>query len=458
MAEERDNRSAPDSGTDPEADATADGVVSAEAASSATEGEGEGESERERAAQPSAAGEDEGERAAQPEDEEGERAARSPSEVEDEAEAGPADADAGRPIGRDEIDPELIALPRPRLRIGPLLALSVVVLSGYLMLRLVPDLRYSRQGPEPREVATAALLGGEVAAESYARVTAVPDRAFAIRVATNQAALGLRLVPAQGTGDRLWLLVDGNVWTSDIRYDEVYAGRLRQLADLPFADAVRVHVAGRAPVPRFVTAEQVRAALTAGADTLEDPAGDTVAVAADTPVSVYRTVAERVHIEVVPTERHPDPAAWTEALAALGLVAADARPRSDTVGAWVYTADAPAGLASVQAALEDAKLFAAQVVPVEAVYEANWGGLAGGGDALRVDGQRVPWAEVAWVSVTVPRTLPDHAWVLITAETPADYWYVLPLFALLALAALLFAWAVVRAGAAMAASAPARPS
>lgn len=357
------------------------------------------------------------------------------------------DADAGRPIPRDEIDPELIGLPRLRGRIGPLLALSMVVFSTYLLLRLTGDLVFSRQAPEPAQVASAtALLEQGDIDNRFVRVPAVPDRALATRVQASRANQGSRLLPVQGTSDRLWLMIDGSVWTAGIRYEEVYTGRVRELDDLPFAEEVRRHVAERPPAPRFVTAEAVRTALAAAAGTVSGPAGDAIAVAADTPVHVYETAPDRVRIEVVATERLPDAAAWSRALAEIGLVATGATAEALGDEAWIFTAPATGDIEAIATALRDARLVpAARVLPLEIVHETTWGQLAAREDALVVAGKAVPWGQVSWVTPMVARAVPADAWVIVTGESPEAYWYVLPLVAVLGVAALLFAWALARA-------------
>lgn len=390
-----------------------------------------------------------------------------------------ADRDHAKPrrLDPNEIDPELISLPRSRARIGPLLALSVVVFSVYIMARIAGDLAFSRQGPEPLEVPSpAALLESEDHDNGFVRVPAVPDRAAAARVTTSRASQGSRLAPVQGTDDRLWLMVDGNVWTAGIRYEEVYTGRLRLIDDLPFAEELRSHVEQRPPAPRFIAPEAARASLAAGASTVALPSGDTVTLVADTPVQVYETAADRVLIEALATERLPDKATWAAALAELGLVAPDAEPADGPMGTWVFTAriagdvahaGAPGGeagsagdsktptsviagdiadaIADIEAALLDAKLVTARVLPIESVHEATWGQLADRDGALVVAGTGVPWAHISWLSASVPRHVPAGALVLIADEQPETYWYVLPLFVTLALAALLFLWALVRA-------------
>lgn len=360
-----------------------------------------------------------------------------------------AEADAGRPIGRDEIDPELVSLPRTRARIGVLLALSMIVFSLYMLLRLVDDLAFSRQGAEPEELSPAALLAAGELDNRFVRVPAVPDRAFAVRVAASRANQGSRLTPVQGTDDKLWIMIDGSVWTAGIRYDEVYTGRVRELDELPFAAPVRRHVEERAPGPRFVTPEAARAALVAQASTVSSPAGDAIAVSASTPVRVHETAPDRVHIEVISTPRLPDAAAWAKVLSEIGLVAPDATAaagrKTESGQTWVFTAPATGDLAAIETALLDAKLVAARALPIETVHDTTWGQLAATGDALVVAGKAVPWGQISWITPIVPRAVPADAWVLVTGEAPGSYWYVLPLVALLGLSVLLFAWALSRA-------------
>lgn len=352
----------------------------------------------------------------------------------------------GRPIGPDEIDPELIALPRPRMRIGPLLSLSVVVFCIFIMLRVRPDLRFALQDQTAQEMGSvAALLGTQDLDDRFVRVPAVPDRTLAVHVAASLAKPGSRLTPVQGTDGAFWIMLDGSVWTAGIQYNEVYTGRMRRLADLPFADKLRRHVDGRPPAERFVQPAALRAALEAGAATVEAPAGDAIAVAADTPVHVYQAPGDLVRIMTIPTDGQPTAEAWTEALAAAGLVTPDAKPRAGALESWVFTTSVTGGAEAAQVRLEEAGLMAAGAEPVLVVHEASWSDLAARGQALGVASRQVPWDHIEWVSLTVPRTVPDQAWVLLTEERPQAYWYVPILFALLGLFGLLFSWALVRA-------------
>lgn len=361
--------------------------------------------------------------------------------------------DAGRPVPRDAIDPELIVLPRTRTPIGPMLSISIIAFCIFIMVRMYPDLRFSLQGESPRTFdSAAALLGSDQRADNrFVQLRAVPDRSYAVRVAASKADPGSRLAPAQGTGGNLWVLLDGSVWTAGIRYQEIYTGRLRRLRDLPFAETLRQHLAERPPAPRFVRPVAARAALAARAGTVSEPAGDRIPVAEDTPVRVYETAGDAVYIDAVASERQPTAEAWALALAELGLVppgtgdAAADRPPDMPESIWRFSATVPGGADAARARLEEAKLFSASVTPVKAEHETTWGQLAGQGDDLiLMAGKPVPWDRVDWISLSVVRTLPDDAWVLLVEEHPEAYWYVLPLFVVLGIFGSLFLWALVR--------------
>jgi hypothetical protein len=319
-----------------------------------------------------------------------------------------------------------------------------VVFCVFIMVRIYGDLRFSRHTGEPRAYASAAELLQKGSLEELVEVRAVPDRTLAVKVAHSQADDGSRLIPVQGTDGRLWIMIGGNVWTVQVLYNEVYSGRLRELADLPFAGELRAHVRARGPVPRFVTAQAARQALEAGAATVKNPAGDTFVVRADAPVTIYETVADRARVQVFATDRHPAERDWTAALAEIGLVGPDYQPEAGPNQSWIYLVEVPGGAEAALRALHAAKLFSGGAESIEKVHRATWERLATEGQTLVAGDTRLAWSNVDWIQVEVPAEVPADARVLLTQEHPDRYWHVTPLFALLGLFALLFLWALVR--------------
>ena len=347
------------------------------------------------------------------------------------------DENEGAPIPRDAIDPELVKLTRPRPKIGVITAAGLVFLSVFFLLRLNPDRRFSGKGEAPTHVTVADILGGKVAADSFVAVEAEPLVSHAIRATPSKGARGLRVVPARGTGERLWLVLSGDGWQAPTV--GAYTGRLRPLADLPFADAIRDY-AKTNPRPVFASPSAVRAGFgsgkvaAVGGETVDLKDGDRVAFELVEPstVAVVGTLNDKL----------PNAAAWTTALAGAGITPLGA-PSATQEQARFEVAGTPE---EISAKLQQAKLFAANVERVTRHYETTWGELKKSSPAgLAVKDASVPDSEVDLVGLYVARGIPGDALALLVGEQPETYWYVLPVTIALALIALIFAWALVRA-------------
>jgi hypothetical protein len=363
-----------------------------------------------------------------------------PDEIEhdgpaDDEEEDDFDSLPGRPIGPDEIDPELIKLARSRPSVGAITAVAIVAFCGFLMITLRGDLTYSRAGGSPTDTSLKSIVDGDVGDESYVRLEAMPDRTLAVRIATSDGDTGSRATPVWGSDGKVWIVVSGSTWAA-LATEGVYEGRLKSLDALPYGSALRSHVSKLAIAPRYVTANAVRAALKHGGDFVLQPDGDRIEVVADTRVDIEETRLDRTTIRVFATTRHPTADKWTEALAAAGIIAADTKAiegvDEDT---WSYDVDT--GVDEVRTKLDAAKLTAARAKPVVDRRQAVWGDLAKDG-TLSGD-------NVQWVALHVPRDIPDDAMVLLTNEQPGSYWYLLPLYGILAVFVGLFIWALVRA-------------
>jgi len=350
----------------------------------------------------------------------------------------------GRPRPKDEVDPELLVLPRTRARIGWLLALSVIVFCAYFMVRLRSDLVFSRAGDEPtrlRSIAEAASADPE----DYVAIEAVPDRAFLLRVFASDAGDGHRLAPVFGSGDHLWIMFEGSHWDARPAYDEVYRGRVKRLADLPFYGDLADHLRSMPRLPRGVKLPALRAALESHASELHDIGGDRIPLSADTPVVIAERVAGQAAVTVFRTDSQRDESAWRAALEATGLLAPGGQLVDTRKDAWTFQVAAPEGVDAVAARLVSARLFAARAEPYDRTRRTPWSRLAASADALSVGGDRVPWASIRSVAVETPRAALGDARVIVTTEAPGDYWYLIPVYLIFAAIALLFGWALVRA-------------
>lgn len=343
----------------------------------------------------------------------------------------------GAPIPKDAIDPELIKLARPRPRVGVITSAGLVFLSVFFLWRLSPDRRFSGSSEAPTQVTASDVVAGKVAADSFVSLEAEPLIAHAIRATPSKGNPGMRVVPARGTGERLWLVLGGDGW--DPPNVGAYTGRLRKLAELPFADAIREY-ARTHPRPVFATASAVRAGFATRKVTVVS--GETVPIQDADRVAFEVVEPNVVSIVCALDDRFPNAAAWATALAGAGITP-DGAPNATTEQARF---EVHGSLPEITTKLQVGKLFAATVEPVTRHLETTWGELAASSPAgFTVEGVTVPDGEVDLVGLYVASGIPADAYALLTTEKPAEYWYVLPVTIALAVIALLFAWVLVRA-------------
>jgi hypothetical protein len=349
-----------------------------------------------------------------------------------------AAAETGAPIAKDAIDPDLVKLARARPKIGLVTAAGLVFLCGLFLVRLAPDRRFAGSDATPAKVAVADVLSGTAALDRYVELDDIePLYSHAIRIANEKGSLGVRAVPVRGTGDRLWLGAAGDGWAPPS--GGTYRGRLRRLADLPFAASLEAYAAAH-PRPVFATASAIRAGLSSGK--VQTVTGETIALADADKLAFDVVDPDASTVVGALGERFPDARAWAMALVAAG-VPADGSPEvsRNTVRYRVL-----AGASAVAPKLEAAKLWGARVEPVTAHYETTWGALRGGPPGGFATGSAViPDSEIDLVGAYVAHGIPSDAIVLLAEERPGDYWYVLPITIALAAIGLVFAWALVRA-------------
>lgn len=365
------------------------------------------------------------------------------SVMADEAkpEPGAPPADEAPKIGAKNVapDPDLIKLARARPKVGALTAAGVLFLAIFFVLKLNPDRRFAGSSDTPEVVTVADLAEGEVDTDAFISVDAVPMMSHAIRAQTAKNSLGLRVAPVRGTSERVWIVLPGDGWEDPTLGP--YTGRVRELADLPFAGAIEELLATK-PLPVFARASAVRDGFHAG--TIKTVGGGEVTVRDGDKVGFDVIDPNAAIIVGAYNERHPDLAAWTKALADAGITVTG--PGRDDRERAFFDVEGPGAVATVSSKLEAAGLWAARVDPVTHHHETTWSVLKTSGPAgFTVNGQTLPDAQLDLIGLYVMRAIPDGAYAVITGEHPQDYWYVLPVVILVGLIALLFAWALVRA-------------
>jgi hypothetical protein len=337
-------------------------------------------------------------------------------------------AEPGAPFPKDAIDPELVNLRGPRAKVGVITSAGLVFLSILFFLRLNPDRRFAGASDTPDRVSVGDVLGGSVGTDRYVTLEAEPLISHAVRATTSKGSLGLRVVPARGTGERLWLALPGDGWEAPALHG--YTGRLRRLSDLPFATAVRDY-AREHPRPVFASADAVRAAF--GSGKITGVGGESVAIQDGDRVA-FDVVDPDAAVIVGTFTKYATSADWQKALADAGI---DAKLTPATIPEETrFEVHGPNALVDVQAKLDKAGVYA-RVDNVTGHFDTTWGALkASPPPAL---------AHADLVGLYVSRTIPDDAYALITGERPQDYWYVMWITIALGAVALAFAWAFVRA-------------
>jgi hypothetical protein len=336
-------------------------------------------------------------------------------------------------------DPDLIKLSRSRPKVGALTSAGVLFLAIFFLLKLNSDRRFAGNDEAPHTVAVADLAKGGVDEDAFVSVQAEPVMSHAVRAQTAKNSVGLRVVPVRGSSEKVWLVLDGD------GYDDPtmgpYVGRVRELADLPFADVLEELLA-KSPRPVFATAASVRAGFATGK--VKTVAGDEATLADHDKVGFDVVDPNAAVIVAAYNERHPNLTAWHKALTDAG-VTITGNGRDDRERAF-FDVQLPGAVATVATKLEAAGLWAARVDPVTHHHETTWRALKASGPAgFTVGGLTIPDAQLDLIGLYVVRTIPDGAYAVITGERPQDYWYVLPVAILVGLIALLFAWALVRA-------------
>ena len=345
----------------------------------------------------------------------------------------------------DELDPELISLRRPRRTVGPLLSLSIIGFCIVIMVRLRADLQFSRQSDRPTTIEDVSQLArGEVGENSYVAVHAMPDHGLVFRVAMGEADYGNRAAPVVGTDGKVWIMVPATPWTLDTAYTHIYSGRVRRLANMPFFTRLREFVAGRPPSPHFVDAGAIRSALETGAGDVANPFGDSVAVSATTALVISEKVYDRALVQAFKCDAYPDRAGWEVALASAGISTEGITPIDDDQAMVSYEVPAPGGVDEVKAKLAEAKLFRARASVVVRPHEARWSELGSSAAGLAIATTIVPWENLSSLAILTNPSVRADAFVLMTGEQPDTYWYILPVYIVLAFFILLFAWGLVR--------------
>jgi hypothetical protein len=361
-----------------------------------------------------------------------------------------SEPDAGAPVPRDKVDPDLVKLERTKSRVGVITSLGVVILCIAFLFRLSSDRSFAGASDEAEAVAVGDILAGKVGDDKLVEVEAEPIFAHGIRTVKTKGDLGARLVPVRGTNDRLWLALQGDPYDPPNTTGR-YRGRLRKLADVNFGKAMFGYTAEH-PRPVFAAPSEIRAAFASG--TIKSVAGDAVQVTDDDRVMFELAEPSRAILVVSISRLRPNARGWKVALEDAGITPVTELPARDVDTALQqirFEANQPP--AEIQQKLHAGDFFGVRIDGVTTHYTTTWGELKKSpptGFTALVDGKpgasaTVADAQVDLLGVYARHQIPGDAYALLTSEHPEDYWYVLPITVILVGLGLMFAWAFVRA-------------
>ncbi len=339
----------------------------------------------------------------------------------------------------NELDPELVKLPRAKTRIRPIMAMAIIGICLTIGLRLSSDLRFSQQGEALQVTSVGDLNAGHE--NQFVEIRLRPDRPQALRVVPSRATSGQVLMPVMGAAGAMWVLLPPTPWTADHATNDVYRGRLSRLADMDFHDALVAHVASGTIALRPIALEQVQTALSKSLMEVSDVSGDHFTVKATTEVQIQEVATEMVRVHAVSSDPYKDEASWVLALQNAGLLLEETSPISSTPNSWTFHVPAPDGLAAVSTKLRDSKLFAAEATEIRNTREGTWSELGLDGEDI-VLGNPVSGFHTEQVAVASAPLVASDAFLLDTTEKPGTYWYVIIIVLGLAAIALLFAAAL----------------
>ena len=383
--------------------------------------------------------------------------------------AGEAAGEAG--VG-EEVDPELLKLPRPkRKRRHPVISLIVIGLAVYLMVFLRQDIGFFLEPAEPVVLgeASAAVEADKLRHNSYIKLEGTPDRKNALIIESRVGGFDsfFRLL---GTSNRVFVQKHREHRASDEDIGTVHAGQLVRFDSLPYAESLQSYLAKRMTTAHDLSFKAIKAALAQGMGKgtvkLKDVKGEAVTLTPDSMIWInaahpnewviqfskhaYAT-AELAQQELnkrleglsIPTLMEDEaskifwrfvalaePDQFAQLRARFKVEMVGGRPRYGVVRRQVsYSARLN------QLKVDDGALVIDAADPsFPSRYLARADSDAGAAPTLAAVKERrprLPASSILFISTSTPFSVPTNAMVLMMDRAPGDNWYYLLLYLVL---------------------------
>lgn len=367
----------------------------------------------------------------------------------------------------DEVDPELMRIPRRRRRRHPVIALVVIALGLYVMWFLREDFLYFFQPREPvdlGEVSQLAQKGIKLRHNSHVTLQGAPDRKNALILESRSGYESFfRLLQSDSL---VFVQRHRALRSSDQEISSTHTGRLVRFDSLPYADNMRAYFGKNMTLAHDLPYAAVAHARRAGQDsaTLRDVAGRSVRLGRDS--LIWINVAHpNEWVVQFRKQFYPKVELAETKVRELNLPFAQDKEPSTMFWRFVVHA-APDDLPVLMARFRDQSLNVG-VVRRQLSYSARWNqiGVYAGGLAINAadptfptlfreaepagEGQpnrlvpveertvRIPKDTILYIETSSPLAVEPNAMVLLTGEAPADNWFYLLLYAVLGVFVLL---------------------
>jgi hypothetical protein len=359
----------------------------------------------------------------------------------------------------DEIDPELVALPRrQRKRRHPLVSLVVMLLSLYLIWFLRTDLLFFMQSRTPvdKGQVNEALSKGTLEANTYVKLSGAPDRKHALLLEARFGGFESFVRLRQG-GNHVFVQRHRSRRVTDKEVTSTHVGQLVRFTDLPYHEALQTNFRATMSLAHDLDFAAIKGPLASGAGpaTVTDRKGREAHLAPDSQVWINVAFPNEWIVQFSKRAYATD-AEPKKALDHIALPYAVDSETSRMFHRFVVHAN-PEQARGLINSFKDRSLHAG-VVRRQLSYSARWEQLRVDKGALIIDARdptfpsrfaldgetlkavkdkvvSVPAEGVLYITTSSPFEVADDALVLITDRTPGDSWH----YALLGLMLLIFA-------------------
>ena len=318
----------------------------------------------------------------------------------------------------EELDPELIKLPRKKSAISPLTSLALLVFCAYAFFKLLPNANYALQDSEATLKSAKELdvsdVGRVVTTESPL------DFSNPWVVQKSQSSLGTRWVKLLGSDGQVWAVLSGDVW-KDKNPIALLKGRLRNVVELPQYKSLRDGLSSLKQT-RVISGEELLKSKSANAASLIDVYGDSIDVSPEQNIEIRFKDPKRMLLRASRTKEYNDEPIWRAALVKQGLLGLEDRPIETRENEWTYEVAIGKTFTEINTLLDEAKVFAARAEPMHLVSQALYKDITASGGELEIrSGEVIEASSVDAVLVSKATPLHPEAMALIVSDMPSNH-------------------------------------